>query len=170
MGLSFSVSDWSKLPDEILLRIFSFLSQYDCVHMSLVSKRFYNIYHDKALWRTYTVSSDLPELVIKRHGQDFQELIYNNQPGTLFNYELLSQVNSLLSLCTNVTKLDLEGNLMIQTLCFVVNMTNLSELNISECYFLDLTELKHLYGHKNLKILKLRNRRLPEHTDQKSMF
>ncbi|PAV63372.1 hypothetical protein WR25_16167, partial [Diploscapter pachys] len=43
---------WDRMPDELVLKVFSFLYEYDIATLSAVSRRFYAVSNDLNLWRT----------------------------------------------------------------------------------------------------------------------
>lgn len=151
------------LPNEIILQIYTNLTQADRAKLSQVSSRLYSLYHDNTIWTQFNADRDIPEFVLTRHRNHVRTLTFRNQRGT-FDKTALYRFEHQLSLLTNIAVLDLTDNLLVQTLNFVKTLHHLKTLNISGCGFLDLKELESLHGHQSLQELIMRNFWLPEHT------
>ena len=131
------------------------------IKLSCVHTKFYRVAHDREIWKVFRINEDpyrKPELcaVLKKHSLHFEKIYYQHRRGTLWNYFELSCIQSALTLCINLTEIDLTDNLLIHSLSFVTDMPKLKTINISGCNLLSCYELQHLYGHQSLKKVLLR--------------
>ena len=100
MKMAHEVSVFYKLPDEIVLKIFSFLTGNDLERVSLVSQHFNGLALDGSLWSTIEFDEETNAKfvfnVLRSCASSVKKLVIERQGLMSDNYEL-STFSSLLS-------------------------------------------------------------------------
>ena len=159
-----------KLPNEILLKIFSFLEVQDLGRCATVSKNFQKIAYEKALWQKLPINLFKKEVPVKfiqhivKHGISYLNLegahilgdsLDFAQPNSLkylnFDFSVYPGVvmRNILASCTQLKKLG----------CDKINIDHADD--ISECIGQNSENLKclqiHFEANRNYGLLSLNN-------------
>lgn len=96
------VSDWARLPQELLLHIFQYLPLLDRAYASQVGRRWNQTFHMPELWRCFefelnqpassylkATHPDLIKQIIKRHSNHLQYVSFKVRAEQLLEYRLV---------------------------------------------------------------------------------
>jgi len=140
------------LPDEVILKIFSFLDIKDILRCSQMSKRIRSISNDPSLWQKLNLSwGTVPYEFIEKANQNGCK--YLSMAGT--GSELIR--GDRLEMPLELKYLDLSQTTKYCNLPMLKNCHSLEKLSMDGCHFSNST-LNHLAQNgKTLKILSLRD-------------
>lgn len=149
------------LPVEVVLNIFQFCSFEDYLRLRKVCQRFKHIIDSAGeIWRAFDADFQLPiehfRSVVISHATHLRRLILRGSQKRIRYSSPALYIETSLSMCSNLTYLDLSYNTSITVLDFVKNMTCLKTLILFSCTSIDCINmiecLKSCHGLKFLSI------------------
>ena len=163
-------ASFEDLPDEIILKILSYVDLKDLFQCRAVNKRMKAITYDKSLWKTVHLTGEIPiellEKILKRgchylslyqckvigrnicFKKNFQLKYFSihNDSGT-HSWETLNTAHKIIASCHNIEKLSVKPFKYPSVIKWIVqSKKTLRVLNISGCY-ITMEYTQQLFSH-----------------------